>query len=224
MLHTEINDDGIKEEIELYLFKILIIGESAVGKTSFVRRYTGDKFTTNYKATIGADYASKSVKWTDDSRIDMFLWDLAGQERIGTQIRSYFADTHGAVLVYDIERNLEQNKIEDWKALLDDKCTLHGQEYIPPCILLINKCDLSGGINNVDMTPFNEIAKSLGFLGAYPISAKTGEGVDDAMKILLKRLVKVQRIAMSSGIPQMQNIDKVRLAALKESQEGSWCC
>jgi small GTP-binding protein len=223
MLHTEINDDGIKEEIELYLFKILIIGEPGVGKTSFVRRYTSDKFTTSYKATIGADYASKSVKWTDDSRIDMFLWDLAGQERIGTQIRSYFADSQGVVVVYDIERDHERNKIEAWKELVNTRCTLHQRDYVPPSILLINKCDLSGGIDKINMAPFNQIAKNLGFIGAYPISAKTGEGVDDAMKILLKQLVKVQRVAMSNNIPQLQQIDKVKLAEYKTAQESTCC-
>jgi small GTP-binding protein len=224
MDHEVINNDGEKKMLELHMFKILIVGESGVGKTSFVRRYVNGKFTTSYKATIAVDFANKSVDWNDHCRVDMFLWDLAGQERLGTQIQSYFRDTHGVIFVYDLERSEEQNRIKDWKRLLDEKCTLRDEPYAAPSILLVNKSDTLGGISNVNMKPFNDLAKSYDLIGAYPISAKTGEGVDIAMKVLLKQLIKHQRVALSNGLPAMQQMDKVKLASYKQDTSSSSCC
>jgi len=227
MDHEIIDDEGEKQTVELYMFKILVVGQSSVGKTSFVRRYAEGKFSTNYKATINVDFANKTIKWSDTCQAELFLWDLAGQERIGTQIDSLFRETRGVIFVCDIGRSDKENNIQAWKELVDEKCTLNNQPYKPPSILLVNKCDTivdtDDSIDSVDITNYNRMAKTHGMIGACAISAKTGEGVDNAMKIFLAQLIKVQRLAMKNNLPDMQDIDKVKLAQYKDSSQSSCC-
>jgi len=215
------DEDGLLKDVSIYMFKVLVLGEAGVGKTSFVRRYVNGQFSENYKATIGVDFSTKAVNWTEKDRVDIFLWDLAGQERIRTQVQSMFRETHGAVFVYDITRSQESNNIEEWKELLDEKCTLRGEQYKCPCILLVNKCDLVEGI---DIDQIDAMAKSYGFIGAYPISVKVNFGIDDAMKALLIQLIKAQRVQMAKSIPALQEIDTVKLQSYKENKgSGCWC-
>lgn len=223
MDHEVINEDGGKQLIEMYMFKILVVGQSNVGKTSFVRRYTEGKYSNNYKATINVDFANKSIKWSERCQMIVYLWDLAGQERIGSQTESLFRETHGAIFVCDIERNNKENNIQAWKELLDTKCTLYEDPYKPPSILLVNKCDTVGGIDKADVAEYDRMAKEYGMLGAYPISAKTDEGIDTAMKALLAQLIKAQRLAMKSKIPDIQDMDKVKLKEYKDPSESSCC-
>jgi len=224
MDHVNINEDGVSQTVELYMFKILVVGEMAVGKTSFVRRYVDGHFSDNYKATINVDFATKSIKWSENCQANIFFWDLAGQERMRSQTASYFRETPGAIFVCDIGRDDKGNNIKAWKELLDERCTLNGEPNKTLSILLVNKIDTIGNIDNVDITRFDEMAKSCGMIGAYPISAKTSEGIDIAMKVLLTQLIKAQRISMKNKIPEMQEMDKVKLEQYKEKDSESSCC
>jgi small GTP-binding protein len=219
MERTVTDDDGTERVAESYIFKVLVVGQAGVGKTSFVKRYCHGNFSNGYKATIGVDFASKSIKWSESCQVELFMHDLAGQERIRTQIEAYFRETQGAIYVYDIERNDKDNDIEGWKELLDEKCTLRNEPYKPPSILLVNKIDL---VDKVDITGLDELVKSRGFIGAFAISAKTGFGVDDAVKVLITHMLRIQRLS-TKNIPAIQDMDKIQLSALKEPS-NSWCC
>lgn len=214
-----VNEDGDVRVAESYIFKILIVGEVGVGKTSFVRRYVQDQYTDNYKATIGVDFATKSIKWSEGCQVELFMCDLAGQERIRTQIQGYFRETHGVIYVYDLERTGTDNNIEGWKVLLDEKCTLKNEPYKPPSILLLNKIDLVG---SADLSGLDALAKSQGMIGAYPMSAKTGQGIDTAMKVFISQLLRVQRLA-TKDLPDIQDQDRVQLG-LKKTPAESGCC
>src|SRR5271166_5494887 len=114
--------EGDEEGEEQHLqFKILFVGEPGVGKTSLVNRYSTGVFTSHYKATIGCDFATKKVKWNDKTEIILQLWDLAGQERFGTQVNVWFRDTDAIIYVYDITDMRSKDAIEKWKALIEDK-------------------------------------------------------------------------------------------------------
>ena len=86
-----------------YMFKILIIGNSSVGKTSFLFRYADDSFTPAFVSTVGIDFKVKTV-YRNDKRIKLQIWDTAGQERFRAVTRSYYRGAAGALMVYDITR------------------------------------------------------------------------------------------------------------------------
>ena len=73
-----------------FLFKLLLIGDPKVGKTSFVNRYVHDTFIEEYKVTIGVDFALKEIFWHDHRKIKLQLWDIAGQERYSSMTRVYY--------------------------------------------------------------------------------------------------------------------------------------
>ena len=132
------NNDNNNNDQELdALFKILVVGDVAVGKTSFVKRYVNGIYSNNYKSTIGVDFAVKSLKWDDNTNITLHFWDLAGQERFGTQVKTYFRHAKGCICIYDITNLASKQHIGKWKGLVEDHAGL-----ATPCILLINKIDL----------------------------------------------------------------------------------
>lgn len=93
--------------------KILVIGESGVGKSSLMLRFTDDKFDANEQPTIGVDFKVKNLE-IDGQRIYLQIWDTAGQERFRTLIPSYYRDATGAILVYDVTKMNSFQKLETW--------------------------------------------------------------------------------------------------------------
>ncbi|CEJ01041.1 Putative Ras-like protein Rab-32 [Rhizopus microsporus] len=131
-------------EMKEYLFKILVVGDLGTGKTSIIRRYVHNIFSTNYKSTIGVDFALKVIQWTPDIIVRLQLWDIAGQERFGNMTRVYYKEALGAIVVYDITRPQTFEGVTRWKKDIDAKVALPdawGGGQIP-VILLANKTDL----------------------------------------------------------------------------------
>ncbi|XP_033925495.1 ras-related protein Rab-10-like isoform X2 [Melopsittacus undulatus] len=128
---------GVGELSPPLLVKIVMAGESCVGKTSIVRRYTEPSGapTSSYLATIGIDFKVKAVTF-HDTRVKLQIWDTAGQERFHTLSTSYFRGAQGFVLVYDITNLDSFHSITSWMRDIHEKA---GDEV--DVILLGNKCD-----------------------------------------------------------------------------------
>ena len=90
------------------LVKLLLIGDSGVGKSCLLLRYSDDKFTTSFITTIGIDFKIKTIR-LDNKKVKMQIWDTAGQERFRTITAAYYRGAHGVLLVYDVtdERSFE---------------------------------------------------------------------------------------------------------------------
>ncbi|XP_005889108.2 ras-related protein Rab-3C [Bos mutus] len=99
-----------------YMFKLLIIGNSSVGKTSFLFRYADDSFTSAFVSTVGIDFKVKTV-FKNEKRIKLQIWDTAGQERYRTITTAYYRGAMGFILMYDITNEESFNAVQD--------CTLH---------------------------------------------------------------------------------------------------
>ena len=84
-----------------YLFKVLLIGNSGVGKSSLLLRFTDGEFTDNFMPTIGVDFKVKTVT-LDSKQTKLQIWDTAGQDRFSTITSSYFKGAHGVLVTYDI--------------------------------------------------------------------------------------------------------------------------
>ncbi|ROT77543.1 Ras-related protein Rab-7L1 [Penaeus vannamei] len=181
------SNNGEVPEMTERLFKVIIIGDPTVGKTSFVQRYVQDSFRRDYKGTVGVDFALKILKWSDSETIKLQLWDIAGQERFTWMTRVYYKDAQGCIIMFDLtNRNSFLNTLK-WKKDVDSKCTLEDGSPIP-CMLLANKCDLPH--RQVDQLEIEKLYKDHSFTGWTETSAKEGLMVTDSMRFLVDVMMK----------------------------------
>ncbi|KAG9477985.1 ras-related protein Rab-32-like isoform X2 [Eleutherodactylus coqui] len=152
-----------------FLFKVLIVGDLGVGKTSIIQRYVHNIYSHCYRATIGVDFALKILNWDKDTVVRLQLWDIAGQERFGHMPRLYYREAAGAFVVCDLGRTVTLQSVERWKDDLDSKVILKNGKPIP-IFLLGNKSDLppyGTRIQNVE-----GLGRELEFTDCYMTSAK----------------------------------------------------
>ena len=117
-------------------YKLVFLGEQAVGKTSIITRFMYDTFDTNYQATIGIDFLSKTM-YLDERTVRLQLWDTAGQERFRSLIPSYIRDSSVAVVVYDTTNRNSFTNCDKW---IDDVRSERGSEVV--IMMVGNKTDL----------------------------------------------------------------------------------
>ncbi|XP_042196694.1 ras-related protein Rab-7L1 isoform X2 [Callorhinchus milii] len=121
-----------------HLFKVIVIGQFRVGKTSFIQRYVNGLFTENYKATVGVDFAMKTIKWTENDIVRLQFWDIQGQEDTTKMTRAFYKNAAACLIIFDMtsERSFEFCK-ELKEAVDSEVCDKY--EMPIPCILLANK-------------------------------------------------------------------------------------
>ncbi|XP_032664157.1 ras-related protein Rab-32-like [Odontomachus brunneus] len=195
-----------------HLFKFLVIGDYGVGKTALVRRYTEGKFSSNYKITIGADFAIKSFDWDPHTKVNLQLWDIAGHERFGYMTRVYYKYAVAAALVFDISRMATFQSMKKWLCDLREKVTLSDGSSIP-IVLLANKCDISVAVTNEQIAKFcreNDID------AWYATSAKNNTNVDAAIRYLVEKVLSAK---IDGGVR-----DSIRLREVSLNREKSRCC
>ena len=118
-----------------YLFKLLLIGDSGVGKSCLLLRFADDTYTESYISTIGVDFKIRTIE-LDGKTIKLQIWDTAGQEQFRTITRSYFRGAQGIVLVYDITDRGTFNSVRSWMAQIAD----HADAQVNR-VLVANKSD-----------------------------------------------------------------------------------
>ncbi|CAJ0598364.1 unnamed protein product [Cylicocyclus nassatus] len=104
-----------------HLFKLLIIGDSGVGKSSLLLRFADNVFSENYITTIGVDFKIRTVE-VDGQRVKLQIWDTAGQERFRTITSTYYRGTHGVVVVYDVTNGESFSNVKRWLHEIDANC------------------------------------------------------------------------------------------------------
>ncbi|OZJ06750.1 Ras-related protein Rab-11A [Bifiguratus adelaidae] len=119
-----------------YLFKVVLIGDSGVGKSNLLARFTRNEFNLESKSTIGVEFATRSIQ-VDNKTIKAQIWDTAGQERYRAITSAYYRGAVGALLVYDIAKHATYENVNRWLKELRD----HADSNI--VIMLVgNKSDL----------------------------------------------------------------------------------
>jgi len=192
---------GSKTDERQDLYKILVIGDYAVGKTSLINRYTSGYFTPNYKLTIGVDFALKNIPQTaNHPALTLQLWDIAGHERFGSMTHTYFKYAVAAVIVFDVQRPATFDAVLKWKEDVDAKATLQDGSPIP-CILLANKIDALAGAASpyTDKTAMDEFASQHGFAAWFATSALSNAGINEAME---KVSCVVADVAAKNNVPE----------------------
>ncbi|KAJ9556658.1 hypothetical protein OSB04_011272 [Centaurea solstitialis] len=119
-----------------YLFKLLLIGDSGVGKSCLLLRFADDSYLDSYISTIGVDFKIRTVE-QDGKTIKLQIWDTAGQERFRTITSSYYRGAHGIIVVYDVTDQESFNNVKQWLSEIDR----YASENVNK-ILVGNKCDL----------------------------------------------------------------------------------
>ncbi|XP_078382997.1 ras-related protein Rab-38-like [Oculina patagonica] len=207
---------GEKKE---FLFKVLVIGDLGVGKTSIIKRYVHQFFSVHYRATIGVDFALKVINWDPDTLIRLQLWDIAGQERFGNMTRVYYKEAVGAFIVFDVTRASTFEAVQKWKNDLDSKVMLPNGSPIP-VVLLANKCDQAkeGLVNNASQ--MDEYCSDKGFISWFETSAKEDINISEAAKYLVSKILENEKANNFDSIPKdPDSITLTNSASISSSQE-----
>eukprot|EP01089_Gocevia_fonbrunei_P023206 TRINITY_DN9680_c0_g1_i1.p1 TRINITY_DN9680_c0_g1~~TRINITY_DN9680_c0_g1_i1.p1 ORF type:complete len:222 (-),score=41.22 TRINITY_DN9680_c0_g1_i1:86-751(-) len=194
-------DDDSKEKFD-YMLKVVIVGDSGVGKSNIMTRFTNDKFSDTSKATIGVAFATKSIQVplteTVTKHVKLQVWDTAGQERYRALSSAYYRGAHGALIVYDITNKQSMDNVKIWLDEIDRFCT---QDIA--VILVGNKCDLSDKrcVSRDEGTKYAD-SNNLYFMET---SAKDATNIDAAFTLLIKEIIKHQTME-ASGVAEKGTI------------------
>merc|ERR1719197_163648 len=172
---------GIARVSGLNKYKLVFLGEQAVGKTSVITRFMYDTFDNNYQATIGIDFLSKTM-YLEDRTVRLQLWDTAGQERFRSLIPSYIRDSSVAVVVYDISNRASFTNTSKW---VEDVRAERGNDVV--ICLVGNKTDLGNDKRQISTEEGEEKAKKEGLL-FMECSAKAGYNVKSLFRKLATSL------------------------------------
>ena len=174
------------EEIKEFVFKIVVLGEAAVGKTSLINQYVEYTFKEDYKPTLGANIIRKDVFIEEiNSKVRLIMWDLAGQEKYNVIRSMYFQGCVGALLVYDVTR---PNTFE----LINSKWLMDFKKFIKKegtYILIGNKIDLSEQ-RVVSTADGEKLAEEIQASAFVETSAKLNQNVETAFKNLVYQVLR----------------------------------
>lgn len=193
--------------------KLLMIGDSGVGKTCLLLRYSNDSFSPTFITTIGIDFKIKNVE-IDGKKCKLQVWDTAGQERFRTITTSYFRGAHGIILVYDVTDRRSFENIRNWMSQIQTHADVHVNK-----ILVGNKCDMLE--EKVVSTEEGEgLAKEFG-MEFSECSAKTDINVDQSF-LTVARQIKNRLYKDGMNSPSGTNGMKIHKKSTQKSKKG--CC
>ena len=176
----------MSEDVKEFVFKIVVLGDAAVGKTSLINMYIEQSFSEDYKPTLGANIIRKDVHVDEiNASVRLIMWDLAGQEKYNVIRSMYFQGCVGALLVYDVTRNntfetIDSKWLKDFKKYVKKEGTY---------ILIGNKIDLNDE-RVVSTEEGEKYAKEIDASDFIETSAKYGENVEQAFSNLVNQILK----------------------------------
>ncbi|KAJ1916582.1 Ras- protein Rab-1A [Mycoemilia scoparia] len=201
-----------------YLFKLLLIGDSGVGKSCLLLRFADNTYTDSYISTIGVDFKIRTIE-LDSKMVKLQIWDTAGQERFRTITSSYYRGAHGIIVVYDVTDKESFNNVKSWLQEIDKYAAEGVHKY-----LVGNKSDLQDK-RQVTTEEAKEFADSLG-ISFIETSAKESENVDEAF-VSLARQIK-ERMDKDhiggSGSSGANDKSEVKLSGENINTQSSGCC
>jgi len=197
-----------------YLFKLLLIGDSGVGKSCLLLRFADDTYTESYISTIGVDFKIRTIE-LDGKTIKLQIWDTAGQERFRTITSSYYRGAHGIIVVYDTTDQESFNNVKQWLQEIDRYACENVNK-----LLVGNKCDLTHK-KVVDYQTAKEYADSLG-IPFLETSAKNATNVEQAFMTMAAEIKN--RMGPPSGAAGAAQGVKINPSAPVETQSGGGCC
>ena len=171
------------DERKDFVFKLTVIGDGGVGKTSLIKKYTKGSFKKEYIKTLGAQFSKYDEK-IENSAVKLFFWDIAGQKEFSFMRPTFYKGSKAAIIVFSLapdEIDDSFKHISEWHEDIKKYC---GDI---PIVLFGNKMDLVND-EELDENNVKEIVDKRDFLGYYKTSAKTGNGVYKAFQAIIKDL------------------------------------
>ncbi|GHJ89239.1 hypothetical protein NliqN6_5641 [Naganishia liquefaciens] len=203
-----------------FLIKLLLIGDSGVGKSCLLLRFCDDAWTPSFITTIGIDFKIRTIE-LDGKRIKLQIWDTAGQERFRTITTAYYRGAMGILLVYDVTDEKSFANIKTWHQNIEQ----HASEGVNK-ILIGNKCDWDEK-RAVTLEQGRQLADELG-LRFVETSAKDNEGVEEAFFTLARdiktRLIDSQPEAAAAANPAARGDSKNVQVGNSNQQSSGGCC
>ena len=165
-----------------YTFKVMMLGDASVGKTSLTLRYISGFFLEDLKLTIGVDFYSKTTDFKD-KKVKLQIWDFGGEERFRFLLSQYCKGANGAFFLYDITNRITLDHLPDWTQIIRE----HAGDI--PIMLIGSKLDLE---------KFRAVSREEGILSAkkynlssfVELSSKTGQNVENAFDVITKTLIE----------------------------------
>ena len=171
--------------------KLLVVGDSSVGKTNFVMRLINNEFSKNYMTTSGIDLKTTDIE-IKNKKIHIQLWDTAGQEKYKAITKNLFLKVMGALIIYDITNEASYNNLKSWVKLIKEECGKHMQ-----LIILGNKSDLDAQrkISKDEAINYAKEQK----IDYIETSSKTGENVKKAVTMICESILENKEMNDSSS-------------------------
>lgn len=208
-----------EEIIYDHLFKLLLVGEANVGKSSILLRFTDDSFTENQTSTIGVDFKVKMINTNTGKRIKVTIWDTAGQERFRTLTSSYYRGAHGIILVYDVTR---RETFDALSQLLDEiNIYTPGGGASVVKLLVGNKVDLEDRV--VSRKEGEAWAKHRGML-FIESSAKTKVGIQQVFHEIVEKILEDPNLLRTSLSNKNNSVNLNKENGNENETEDSSCC
>jgi len=204
-MDTKADDEGFS-----FLYKIVVIGDSSVGKTNIMTRFTSNEFSTESKATIGVDFGHAEITLTDGTRIKVQIWDTAGQERFRAITKGYYSKAVGALIVYDITKQATFRSVEKW--LQELRQHVNSNDAAAFVIMLVgNKSDLRSQ-REVPTEDARRFAQKNDLL-FIETSALDGENIKEAFQQTVQEIFQKRKTNLAGS----SNTNDVKLAEKKET-------
>ncbi|MBD3406924.1 MAG: GTP-binding protein [Candidatus Lokiarchaeota archaeon] len=192
-----------------FIYKICVIGNGGVGKTSAVKRYSQDVFSEDYQVTVGVQHSSQTIEIDGEDgpmKVKTIVWDLGGQDKFKFVRPMFYRAARGLVLMFDIT---DKKSFEDLPKWIKEAESNIGQSV--PIILVANKIDLDNHAIEI-----HEIERYADFIGAQYIlaSVKTGENVDNVFKKIGEALYNNREPNVQNGTENVTSMSTVGRASI----------
>ncbi|GMR34263.1 hypothetical protein PMAYCL1PPCAC_04458, partial [Pristionchus mayeri] len=183
------------------LLKVIILGDSGVGKTSLMNQYVNRRFSNQYKATIGADFLTKDVM-IDDRLVTMQIWDTAGQERFQSLGVAFYRGADCCVLGFDVTNAVSFKSLDSWRDEFLIQASPRDPEHFP-FVLLGNKIDMEAN-RAVSAKRAQSWCAAKGGMPYYEVSAKEAVNVEAAFQAIARDAL-ARESADTSDFPELEN-------------------
>ena len=203
-----------------YIFKLILIGSSGVGKSSILKRYVHKIFISEYTCTIGVDFLMKSINISDKS-IKLQLWDTAGTERFKSITTGYYRGANAAFVVFDLTSKSSFDSVGEWIENYYKYSNPDSEKYV---VLIGNKSDLKEKRQITEEEIF-DFAKN-NKIKYFETSAKNGENIEECFNFIAEKLMKdLEEKGIHNNVENLEAINDERLKENKiDIIGGNRCC